>query len=79
MFASRSRVKYWQIIAHNLSKAGFSWGCSSDIDSTGRVIFTADAYSPDGRRFTVLADERLTAFLELERATGVGLGKRTKR
>jgi hypothetical protein len=56
-------VKYWEIIADNLSKAGFSWGCSSEIDSTGRVIFTADAYSRDGRRFTLLADERLTAFL----------------
>jgi len=25
-------VKYWEIIADNLSKAGFSWGCSSEID-----------------------------------------------
>ena len=55
----------WDIIADNLSKAGFSWGCSSEIDSTGRVIYTADAYARDGRRFTVLADKRLTAFLEL--------------
>jgi hypothetical protein len=36
---------YREIIADNLSKAGFSWGCSSEIDSTGRVIVTADAYS----------------------------------
>ena len=61
----------WEIIADNLSKAGWSWGCSSDTDSTGRVIFTADAYGRDGRRFTVLADERLTAFLEVARVTGV--------
>jgi hypothetical protein len=61
-------VRYWEAIADNLRKAGFSWGCSSQIDSTGRVIFTADAYAPDGRRFTVLADERLTAFLELHAA-----------
>jgi hypothetical protein len=40
----------------------------STIDSTGRVIFTGDAYARDGRRFTVLADERLTTFLELEAA-----------
>ena len=26
----------------------------------------AEAYASDGRRFTVLADDRLTAFLELE-------------
>jgi hypothetical protein len=31
-------VKDWESIADNLSKAGFSWGCSSDIDPTGRVI-----------------------------------------
>ena len=61
-------MKYWEIFAANLSKAGFSWGCSSEIDSTGRVLFTADAYAPDGRRFTVLADHRLTAFLELHAA-----------
>ena len=62
------RVKYWETIAENLSKAGFSWGCSDEVDSTDRVIFTADAYARDGRQFTVLADERLTAFLELEAA-----------
>jgi hypothetical protein len=61
-------MKYWKIIADNLSQAGFSWGCSTEIDSAGRVIFTAHAYSRDGRRFTVLADERLTAFLELQAA-----------
>jgi hypothetical protein len=61
-------VKYWQIIARNLSQAGWSWGCSSEIDSTGRVIVTADACSRDGRRFTVLANERFTAFLELQAA-----------
>ena len=56
---------YWELIAVSLSKAGFSWGCSSEIDSTGRLIFTAGAYARDGRRFIVLAEERLTAFLEL--------------
>jgi hypothetical protein len=61
-------VKSWEAIAEKLSQAGFSWGCSSEIDSSGRVIFTADAYARDGRRFIVLADERLTAFLELKAA-----------
>ena len=32
------RTKYWEIIADNLSKAGWSWGCVSAIDSNG---FTA--------------------------------------
>ena len=61
-------MEHWQRIANNLSKAGFSWGCSSESDSTGRVLFSADAYAPDGRRFTVLADDKLAAFLELHAA-----------
>ncbi len=72
------RVRYWEIIADNLSKAGWSWGCSSQIDSTGRVLFTADAYSRGGRRFTVLSDEKLSAFLELERVTSVAPGAKSK-
>jgi hypothetical protein len=67
----QARVTHWEIIADKLNKAGFSWGCSSEIDPAGRVIFTADAYARDGRRFTVLSDEKLSAFLELERVTGV--------
>jgi hypothetical protein len=66
--AKSHRMKYWEIIAENLNNAGWSWGCSSRVDSTGRVLFTADAYSRDGRRFTVLSDEKLSAFLELEAA-----------
>jgi hypothetical protein len=62
-------VNHWQTIAEKLSNSGFSWGCSSEIDSAGRVIFTEDAYTRDGRRFTVLAGERLTAFVELYEAT----------
>jgi hypothetical protein len=60
---------YWESIADKLSEAGWSWGCSSQIDSTGRELFAADAYCSDGRRFIILSDEKLTAFLELERAT----------
>ena len=37
--------------------------------TTGRALYTADAYRKDGKRFTVIADDRLTAFLELERVT----------
>jgi len=55
------RVKYWEIIADNLSKAGWSWGCVSAIDSSGRTIFIADAHRGDGKRFVVLTDEKLTA------------------
>jgi hypothetical protein len=62
-------VKYWEIIADNLSKAGWSWGCVSAVDSRGRTIFVVDAHRDDGKRFLVRADEKLTAFLELESAT----------
>jgi hypothetical protein len=61
-------MDHWLRIADNLRNARFSWGCSSETDSTGGVLFTADAYAPDGRRFTVLADDRLAAFLELQAA-----------
>ena len=66
MGESRKRVQ--EIIADNLSKAGWSWGCVSAIESDGRTIFVADAHRDDGKRFVVHADEKLTAFLELESA-----------
>jgi len=37
------------------------------VDREGRTICIADAHS-DGKRFVVRADEKLTAFVELERA-----------
>jgi hypothetical protein len=40
----------------------------SAIDARGRTIFVADAHRDDGKRFVVRADEKLTAFLELESA-----------
>jgi hypothetical protein len=60
-------VKHWQLIAARFSASGLSWGCSSDTNATGRVLYTADAYRNDGKRFTVIAGDQLTAFLELER------------
>ena len=63
-----NRVKYWEIIADKLSKAGWSWGCVSAIDSNGRTIWIADAHRDDGKRFVVRSDEKLTAFVELELA-----------
>ena len=40
--------------------------CVSAIDSNGRTIWIADAHCGDGKRYVVRADEKLTAFLELE-------------
>jgi len=64
-----SRVKYWGIIADDLSRADWSLGWVSAIDSNGRTIWIVDAHRDDGKRFVVRADEKLTPFLELESAT----------
>jgi len=32
-------MKYREIIADNLSKAGWSWGCVSTVDCNGRTMF----------------------------------------
>ena len=63
-----ARVKYWKIIADNLKKAGWSWGYVSAVDSRGQTIFVANTHRDDGKRYVVRADEKLTAFLELEAA-----------
>jgi hypothetical protein len=44
-------LNYWEIIARNLSKAGWSWGSVSAIDANGRTIWIADAHRDDGKRF----------------------------
>ena len=61
-------MKYWEIIAANLKKRGWSYGYVSAVDSEGRRIWIVDAHRHDGKRFIVRADEKLTAFLELESA-----------
>jgi hypothetical protein len=65
--------RYLETIADNLSKAGWSWGCVSAIDSNGRTIRIVDAHRDNGQRFVVHADEVLMAFVELERAICVHL------
>jgi len=61
-------MKYWEIIADKLSESGWSWGCISALYCEGRTIWIADAHSGNGKRFVVRADEKLTAFVELQRA-----------
>jgi hypothetical protein len=58
-------VKYWEIIADNLSKAGWSWGCVATVDRERRTIWVVAA-ERDAQRFIVHADEKLTAFVELD-------------
>jgi hypothetical protein len=57
-------MKYWEIIADNLSKAGWSWGCVATINSNGRTIWIVDAHRVDGKRFVVHAEEKLAFPLE---------------
>jgi len=56
-------MRYWEIIADNLSKAGWSWGCMSAVGSRRRTIFVADATS---RRFALAANclDRLARFFQ---------------
>jgi hypothetical protein len=61
-------LKYWEIIADNLSKAGWSWGCVTAIDPNGRITYVADVHRDDGKSFVMRADEKLTAFVELDSA-----------
>ena len=60
--------RYWEIIADNLKKAGWTAGCVAIVDREGRTVFVADAHWGDGKRFVVHADDKFTAYLELERA-----------
>jgi hypothetical protein len=48
LISSEREIKHWEIIADNLSKAGWSWGCVSAVDSGGQLIFIADAHRGDG-------------------------------
>src|SRR5207237_5244541 len=68
MLNSRKKIgTYWEIIADNLSKAGWSWSCVASVDRERRTIWIVDAHR-DGKRFVVRAEEKLTAFQELESA-----------
>ena len=61
-------VKYWEIIADNLKKSGWSLGWVSAIDSQGQTIWIVDAHRDEGKRHVVRADEERRAFFELESA-----------
>ena len=55
------------IIVNRIIKAGFNVGWASALDDYGRTVWIVGAHR-DGKRFVVRADEKLTAFVELERA-----------
>src|SRR5207247_8729460 len=66
---AQHRMKYWELIADNLKKAGCSWGYVSTLDASKRTIWIVDAHRGDGKRFVVRADAKLTAFAAVESAT----------
>jgi len=82
-------VKYWEAIADNLKKPGWSLGYVSAIDSNGRTIWIVDAHRNDGkqndsrrplpRRLKTAADPRGSAlqrsFLSAKAATGECLAR----
>jgi hypothetical protein len=45
-----------------------NWSTISKADSKGRTIWTPETHRDDEKRFIVHADEKLTVFVELERA-----------
>ena len=53
-------MKYREIIADDLKKAGWSYGYVSAIDSNGRTIWIVDAHRGDGKRFVARAEENLS-------------------
>jgi len=64
--------RYWEIIADNTKKRGWSLGWVSALDCEGRTIWIVEAHRDDGKRYVVHSDEKLTAFLELESAIQAG-------
>ena len=56
---ARNRMKNWEIIADNLSKAGWSGVVSQRLIPTAN-IWNADAHCDDGKRLVVRADEKNT-------------------
>jgi hypothetical protein len=46
-------MKYWEIIASRIVKAGRSLGWISAIDSKGRTNWVVDAHRGDGRRSVI--------------------------
>jgi hypothetical protein len=61
-------VKYWEIITDNPSKAGWSWAVSQPWNPMGKRSRLLTRICDEGKRFVVRADEKLTAFMEIESA-----------
>ena len=63
-------MKYWELIADQLSRDGWTWGyCSyfGDINGVFCKVWMVDAYRTNGPHFIVHADDILAAFDEMGR------------
>jgi hypothetical protein len=69
--AGANSGKYWEIIADNLSKAGWSWGCVSAIDSRGRTIWIADALGGPAQRSRLRCCSGLHKYSPLNAQAGI--------
>jgi hypothetical protein len=63
----QKKVKYWEIIADNL-KAGWNWGWCLSRRLRGANNLDCRRTLRRRKGFVVRADEKLTAFLELQTA-----------
>jgi len=59
-------VKYWEIVANQLNEAGWTWG-HVRFFRDGRYLDVVDAHCGDGKRYIIWADDKLSAFRELQR------------
>jgi hypothetical protein len=67
-----TKIKRWEMIADNLKQTGWTLDCVGTVDTQGRTIWIVDAYR-DRNRFVMRAYDKLTAFVELERAVCINL------
>ena len=68
-------AKYWEIIADNLKKAGWSLGYVSVVDGERRTIWIADAHCGDGKRFVAGREKKSQRTRLRERPPRVGQEK----
>jgi len=61
-------MKNWEVIVIISARPAGVGAASQRLIPTWRTIWIADAHRDDGKRFVVLPDEKLTAFVELESA-----------
>jgi hypothetical protein len=60
-------MKGWEVVADKSQEGWLEVRLCVSVDSEGRMIWIADAHRDDGKRYVVRADEKLSAFVELER------------